>query len=49
MSRSLAAILSFTAVAAVTSVASATVTSSAAIYEVFGSVSVAPATTSGPA
>ena len=45
MSRSLAAILSFAAVAAVTSVASATVTSSAAIYEVFGSVSVAPTST----
>jgi hypothetical protein len=45
MSRSLTAVVSFATVAAATSFASATLTTSAAIYEVLGSVSVAPTST----
>jgi hypothetical protein len=45
MSRSLTAVVSFATVAAATSIASATLTTSAAIYEVLGSVSVAPTST----
>jgi len=45
MSRSLTTAISFVAVAAATSFASATVTNSAAIYEIFGSVTVAPTST----